>query len=72
MKILSDSASAISGWRRTDDKGNVWFPVTEKAFKDELDIINKTLLRGLNPNRQTMQDGTIWEKQADGTFLQIE
>jgi len=47
MRILSSAATTLGAWRKTNDKGNVWFETTEKAFKDELDNISKIFTRAI-------------------------
>lgn len=48
LRILSSAATRIGTWRIKDKNGNVTgYKASEKSFKDELDNINKILLRGV-------------------------
>ena len=48
MQILASSATKIGTWKRTDKQGNVkFYNASEKAFKDELNNINKIISRSI-------------------------
>ena len=51
MRILASSATKIGSWKNIDKSGKVTgYSVDEKSFKQELDNINKILLRGVSSN----------------------
>lgn len=80
LRLLSDSASKINSWRRTDEGGNTThYQTSEASFKKELDNISNFrkldfVLKGGNPtevNVSVMPDGTLWSMNSDGTVTQL-
>lgn len=53
MRILASSATRIGTWAKKDDSGKiVGYKIDEQSFKDELDNINKILLKGITSNSE--------------------
>jgi len=53
MRILASAATRIGSWTNKDKNGKVTgYKIDEKSFKDELDNINKILLRGISTNTE--------------------
>ena len=80
LKMLASAASKIGSWAVKDSNGNIiGYNASEKDFKAELDKINNFakldyLLKGGNMEdvgAQQLEDGTVWVKNADGSFTQL-
>ena len=74
--MLQNAATKINSWAKLDKAGNVkYFNTTEKLFKAELNrmkkLVNIAVTSSTIPGLQTMDDGTQWVQNSDGTFTQI-
>jgi hypothetical protein len=70
MRILASSATKIGSWKNVDKSGKVTgYKVGHQAMKDELDNINKILLRGVKSNIE-FKDPQISEEDAYNIYLE--
>jgi len=80
LKTLQASGSKLATWAIKDKDGNITgYSANETDFKRELDKINNFakldyLIKGGSPEdvgAKTMDDGTIWVLNSDGTYTQL-
>jgi len=83
MKILSSAATTMASWRKENiiGSGTDHYAIDEKRFKDELDKIANIFQRAIkttieapievDQNVQTMEDGTQWIQNEDGSMTMI-
>lgn len=81
LSLLNSSATKLGTWAIKDEAGNVTgYKASESDFKKELDKINNFakldyILKGGDPTDvgvEEMQDGTLWSKNSDGTYTQLQ
>jgi hypothetical protein len=77
LQMLSNSASKIGSWARYKKDGVTvkGYDIDEKSFKKELDTIGTFYRRDIErkggSSIRTMEDGTSWVINQDGTLTQI-
>ena len=81
LRVIASAATKIGTWTIKDKDGNVvGYNANEATFKAELDKINNFakldyILKGGNPEdveAKTMDDGTIWTVNSDGSYTQLQ
>lgn len=74
-KMLRDAATKINNWALEKDGKVYAYGIDEKNFTQELDRIRtlaeKAVLGSTTPEIQTMNDGTRWTQNPDGSYTQI-
>lgn len=80
-KTLAESASKVNSWAIKDDEDRViGYDIDEATFSKEMDTIKyfsalDALKKGVAPEQigaQVLTDNTIWIRNSDGTFSQLQ
>ena len=78
-RILGESATKLAQWRRERDDGSIYYAISEKAFKQELDTLGQyakadAIRSGADPaqvNSLQTEDGLYWTINSNGSYSTI-
>jgi len=82
LQMLIDSASTIGGQQKERKDGNTYWEMTEKSFKNELDILKEVALKDFIRSGGEIseeikgvvktEDGKIWFRKSNGEIIEIK